>query len=280
LAATSSITPLDAGLLGVVQGGTEFLPISSSGHLRLGELLLEAKPPSLFFDVALHVGTLLATLLVFRGDIARLFGELRPAPGESWLGTRGARHLALLILGSLPTAVIGLLLEPLVEGSAITPSLVGALLLVNGAVLLSTRARKGHTDADEATQDAGEWRISPALALLIGVAQGLAVLPGISRSGATIATALWFGVRSRTAAVFSFLLSIPAIAGALLLKAADVDTSDTAQLRAALIGALVAAVVGVACLRILLGVLRRARFHHFAWYCFALGGLALLSTAL
>jgi undecaprenyl-diphosphatase len=256
---------------GVVQGMTEFLPVSSSGHLRLGQLWLQTTPPSLFFDIALHLGTLLAVVVVFRRSLWNLtWGLLRPGQGLWWHRPQG-RQLGLLLLASVPTALIGLALEPLVE-ERLGLSAVGGLLLINGVILLFAKPLQG------APSDVGEedqWALTWKGALLIGVAQGLAVLPGISRSGSTIVMGLAMGMSARAAATFSFLLSIPAILGAALLKSRDLESFEQGEILITVAGSLVAAVVGYLALVLLLALIKRAQFHHFSWYCFLIGAFAL-----
>ncbi len=262
--------------LGALQGATEFLPVSSSGHLSLAESALSVHPPSLFFDVALHLGTLVAVLIVFRGPLRQLLVGLLRRDRAAW---RGA---GLLVLATLPTVAIALAARDLLE-ARLSPRVVGGLLVANGLMLVATsRAPKGTAAGAGAgagaADDGGYWDMAPWKAVLIGVAQGIAVLPGISRSGSTISAALMLGVRPRAAATFSFLLSIPAILGAALLTAKDLATFDDAEVASAAIGALVAAAVGILALRLLLGMLARARFHHFGFYCVIVGAMAALGA--
>jgi undecaprenyl-diphosphatase len=264
------MSPGEAMALGALQGATEFLPISSSGHLRLAEAALNAHPASVLFDIALHVGTLVAVVAFFWRDVVALVVGLLPKGEGPWRSQPAVRALLALVVASVPTAAIGLGLSRYLEGH-VPVAVVGGLLLLNGLVLLSTRGRGGGAEVPRGM----DWGIGLGVAFLIGLAQGVAVLPGISRSGATIAMALLCGVSWRPAAVFSFLLSIPAILGALLLHLGDAEALSDSSVSLAL-GVGVAVVVGVACLALLVGLLRKARFHHFAWYCFALGATAIV----
>lgn len=265
------MTFTDAALLGAVQGATEFLPVSSSGHLRLGQALLDSTPPSILFDIVLHIGTLVAVVAVFRAQIWRLIrGTFAVGGSIPWREREEVRRVALLIIGTIPTVIIGLAMKPLV-GEGFPVVAVGALLIVNGCILLAS-SRVASADASEGD---APWSISPARALIIGVTQGFAILPGISRSGTTIVTGLFLGVRARDAAEFSFLLSIPAILGALVLMLGDAGEFAVSDVAALALGFVVAAVVGVVALLWLLNLLARARFHHFAWYCFAVGVLGI-----
>jgi undecaprenyl-diphosphatase len=281
---TGAMSLLDALWLGVVQGLTEFLPISSDGHLSLAHAFLGASSSEdLFFDLVLHLGTLLAVLLVFGRDLIAFTRDALSAlialPAHGVRGTlersEGLRLGVLMFLALVPTAIIGLLLKKPVEEHAFSTAGVAALIFVNGVTLwLSRYAPKLEPSAPGALHAIG---LTPLRALAVGVAQGLAVLPGISRSGSTIVALLLLGAQRERAAQFSFLMSIPAILGAFLL------TLDRESLAAGLadpapylLGMLVAAVVGVAALKAVVGLLRSAQFHHFAWYCWAVGGLAFL----
>lgn len=267
------MSPLEATILGAVQGLTEFLPISSSGHLRIGQALLEDAPPELLFEIAVHVGTLVAVVVIFNRDIRTLLAALWPKSANF---SAGWRSVSRLVLACVPTAILGVLLRTVVE-EEITVTLVGVLLLVNATILLSTRGRIDGRDVKRPeTPILENWGISPSVALLLGTVQGLAVFPGISRSGITIAVALLCGIHWRSAASFSFILSIPAILGAVLLMVSDVTQLDSSALWTMGLGMLTACVVGVGCLLLLLRIIRHAQFHHFAWYCLGLGVFAIV----
>jgi undecaprenyl-diphosphatase len=245
----------DAILLGTVQGITEFLPISSDGHLALAELLFEMEEGSLTFNVMLHAGTLLATLIVLRERVARAAGAgiTAIAAPSRFVTTSGGRDAATVFLASLPTALIGLVLRDSVEVWTRSPMVLGLGFVGTSAWVLSTYwVRPGRKE-------------QPSLlgALLIGVAQGLAVLPGLSRSASTIASALWLGVRPDRAFELSFLMSLPAVSGAILLEARHA-LSQPASLSPALIGALVALVTGALALLALRHLIMRGRFVLFA----------------
>ena len=239
---------IQAVILGLIQGITEFLPVSSSGHLVLAQRLLGLREPALTFDIALHLGTLVAVLLFFRRDIAGMVqGILGRGPERTsytWL-------LVLIILGSVPTAVVGLLFKDSFEAMFASVTAVGVSLLITAALLLAAglagRPRRG-------LEETRSWH-----ALLIGLAQGLAITPGISRSGSTISTALLLGLERELAVRFSFLLSIPAILGAVALQALDLPPGLHLAWTPLLLGALVAGVSGWLALRLLLGLVRRVR---------------------
>jgi undecaprenyl-diphosphatase len=260
-------------LLGIVQGLTEFLPISSSGHLRLIQSLFGIAEPQTFFDVSLHLGTLLATVVVFARPLwDALLGGLR------WLFQRtdvrsdeNARLALLLVVGSLPTALIGLSLGPFFETSLSSPGHVGAFLILNGFLLQVTRGR----GAEGVGRGVGEMRWRDAL--WIGVSQGFAVMRGISRSGSTISMALVLGINRETAARLSFLLSIPTILGALLFEWRGASEPMEMALSTWAMGVTVSFAVGFLALRFLLVVVERGAFHRFAPWCWGVGLFALAS---
>lgn len=202
------MTVWKAILLGILQGLTEFLPVSSSGHLVLAQHLLGVRGPELAFDLLLHLGTVLAILVFLRREISSMLGSLFRR--DSGFGTPawGRRDLLLIVVSSVPTAVIGFALRDFVE-TGITLRGVGGGYLVLSLVLLMSNLRFRHKlDPD---------RVSVWDAVAIGIAQGAAVLPGISRSGATISLALMLGIGASRSAKYSFLISLPAIVGAAVL---------------------------------------------------------------
>ncbi|MEM1349553.1 MAG: undecaprenyl-diphosphate phosphatase [Myxococcota bacterium] len=282
---------LEAVILGAVQGATEFLPVSSSGHLVLGQTLLGLDEPQLLFDVVLHVGTLVSVLVFYRRDILGILTGLwdgaQAGASERSLAAlfrpEGAKLAALVVLATIPTGLLGVALERLLDPDdgqrVLTARIVCVLLLVNGAILMANAwfQRREHP-GPERTGLLTLWNVSLGVALVIGVAQGFAVLPGISRSGMTITVALALGIERLKAARYSFLLSIPAILGALVLKFdAAIFSGPSDTLVVFLGGAAVAAGVGYACLLLLTRVLERAQFHHFSWYCWALSIFGLIT---
>lgn len=267
--------PAQAVILGVVQGLTEFLPVSSSGHLVLFQRLFGLREAELIFDVSVHMGTLAAVVVFFRREIAGLLtalGRLAAAltrretsPGEA-LADPEIRLAALIVAGSVPTAIIGLVFHGMAERIFNSTVLVGCMLLVTGTLLWATgRLKREGREAAAFTFPS---------ALVIGVAQGLAILPGISRSGSTIATGLFLGLDGPTAARYSFLLSIPAIVGAQILSLTDMG-GGAPPVGIILAGALSAAVVGYAALALLVFIVDRGRMHLFAPYCWIVGAVTL-----
>ncbi|RMF31308.1 MAG: undecaprenyl-diphosphate phosphatase [Chloroflexi bacterium] len=261
---------LQAILLGFLQGATEFIPVSSSGHLVLVPWLLGWAPPPLAFDTTVHWGTLVAVFAVFWRD---LWGLLR-----AWLISLRRRSLAdpqarlawAILLGSLPAALAGVLLGDFFERLFGQPIAAASFLLIT-ALILTVSERVGRCRRPL-------WSIGGMDALLIGLAQAAAILPGISRSGATIATGLAREIEREAAARFSFLLSVPVILGAGLVKLLDLAQAGSlaAQAPTLLVGFLVAALTGYLAIRWLLAFLQRRPLYVFALYCAAFGLLNLV----
>jgi undecaprenyl-diphosphatase len=243
-------------LLGLVQGLTEFLPVSSSGHLVLAERLVGFTPQGVFFEVAVHVATLLAVLLVYRERISALLRGLFSGAADAW------RYAGLLLLGSLPAAAAGVLLRDYFERSFHSLPALGWQFLVTAALLWSTRW---------ALPKATGVKVSATQALLIGVAQAIAIIPAISRSGATIAAALWCGLAAAPAAEFSFLMSLLVIAGSGLLEASHIPPGVHPFTVGLLLAFLAAMLSGIWAIRWLVRLLKQQKFHLFAPYCAAVG---------
>lgn len=257
------MTIFEAILLGAVQGITEFLPVSSSGHLVLAHALVGATEVPLLFDVLLHIATLVAVVVVFAARI----GELLAVCGRLVLRRTTAedqpllRLIGMIVVATLITGVIGVAFKGLIEVRS--PRLTSALFLVT-AVLLVIGSRFGGVVPLEAVG----WRRT----ITVAVAQGFGVLPGISRSGSTISVGLIAGLERRAAGEFSFLLSIPAILGALVLELRNVSALGASVTPVALVaGFLSAALFGLAALKVLMAVVRSGRLHWFALYLIPLG---------
>ncbi len=255
---------LSACILGAVQGLTEFLPVSSSGHLVVLQSVLPVVGDPVAFDLALHLGTLLPVVVVYRADLGRIARDAVAGEGP-WWRRRGVRLGWLVGLGSVPTAAIGLAFESRFETLFGNPGAVAWAFLLTGAILLATRfIPRG--DRDEASTEG--WR-----AVAVGVAQGLAITPGVSRSGSTIAAGLLLGMDREFAARFSFLLSLPAILGAFALRASHVSLGGDAWMPL-LAGFSSSALVGYAALRLLLRVVRAGSFAWFSVYLWLMAGVA------
>lgn len=269
------MTLLEGLILGFVQGFTEFLPVSSSGHLVIGQTVLGISTSGVLFEVAVHVATLASVLVVYRNRVGRLVtGALRGDPA-AW------RYVGLLVVATIPAAVIGLLFGSRVEALFESPVTVGVALLVTGCVLWSTRWAS--PSANPPASDTEVWSGAPSVgaALVMGVAQAFALVPGISRSGSTVVAALWAGVEVREAAAFSFLMAIPAITGAAILQIPEVTGGRLGPGTGALVaGGLMAGVTGIAAIRIFIAMLKGGSFHRFGIYCWLAGGAFLLFLGL
>lgn len=255
---------LEAILLGVVQGLTEFLPVSSSGHLVLAQALLGVRLPGVVFETAVHVATLCAVLWVYRDRVVELARGVAGGEGAS------LRYLGMLALASVPAGVVGVAGRDFFEAAFEAPEAAAAMLLVTGGLVWTIR----HT-----APGAEDGEPGPAQALWAGVAQALAILPGISRSGSTVAAGVWRGVEPVRMAEFSFLMSVPAIGGAALLQADGLSAAAAAAGSGALwAGFLAALVAGVVAIRLFLRALESRAFHRFGYYCWAVGGGYLLAA--
>jgi len=262
--------------LGIVQALTEFLPVSSSGHLVLFQEFLEIDEATPAFDAMLHIGTALATICFYRKRIVQILTDSLGWGHRRFLGGEPAgaeqreavRLLSLIVLCTGITAVLALPLKDLFESLFENTTAVGVALLLTGSLLVLTRKYQAKS-ADEGTN-----RITLLMAVLIGVAQFIAVTPGISRSGTTISIALLLGLRRRTAAEFSFLISIPAILGANLIQLKDGGFSASPAV--ILLGTGASFLVGLAALAFLIRLVNRGGFYKFAYYLLPLGALVLL----
>lgn len=257
-------------VLGGVQGLTEFVPVSSSAHLVLVPFLLGWTVPSLAFDVAVHIGTLVALIVYFWRDLWEMtVGVVRSAVGGGEGDRARARLAGLLLVGSIPAALAGLLLESFFERLFERPGFVAGELLATAALLLAGEAVYARS-RPERRRDVD--RITVIDALTMGVLQAVAISPGISRSGATITGGLFRGLSREAAARFSFLLSIPAIAGAAVVSVPDLPRgTDWGSVLAA---TAVAGVTGFAAIAFLLHYLRTRTMRPFAVYCVALSALS------
>ncbi len=249
-------------ILGAIQGLTEWLPISSTGHLRIAEHFLGLEVPILF-DVILHIGTLIVIFVFFRRDIKNIFSALVRFDFKTEYG----RFIPLIIVGTVPTALIGLVFGESIENTFQSVLPIATAFVLCGIVLYFTKAGKEKTD-----------NIGYLAAVIVGVAQGIAIIPGISRSGATIAAALMLGIKREKAFKFSFLISIPAIIGALgLTLYTQFDELTTVGLGwQVLAGMVVATLVGYFALKLLWKILAKKKFHFFALYCWLLGAVLIV----
>lgn len=260
------MTLLEAILLGVIQGVTEFLPVSSSGHLVIAQALMGIDLPGVLFEINVHLATLCAVCWVYRESLLRLLKGAVSGDRPS------LTYIALLAVATVPAGLVGVGLGDLLEPVFERPTVAAAFLLVTGSLVWSIRifAPRARSESPNAVQAIG-----------IGMAQALAILPGISRSGSTLAIGTALGVEATRMAEFSFLLSIPAIGGAALLQIPNMAEAGRAIGSLPLIaGFIAAAVSGVIAIRIFLAMLERKTFHRFAYYCWTAGAAYLAAAAI
>jgi len=240
-------------ILAIVQGFTEWLPVSSSGHLVIVQSYFGLAPP-VIFDVMLHVGTLLVVLIVFWRDLA---GILKAVAQLDFASEEG-KLAVFIVVGNIPTAIIGFAFRDVFKSFFYNPLAVGIALLGTGGILYVSKYGKNGK------------RLSYSGAFLIGIAQGIAIIPGVSRSGVTIAIGLLSKLRKETVFKFSFLLSIPAVIGAMIAESGNMFLVEIDGLTMVL-GVIVSMIVGYVALKLLLRFLLKERFHLFAFYCWLLG---------
>ena len=261
------MSEIEAILLGIIQGLTEFLPVSSSGHIELGKAILNVHPSDpLLFSVVVHAATALSTLVIFRRDVASIFRGLLGRPG----GT-SFRFSIYIVVSMIPAAAVGLLFNDFIE-SLFDENvfLVGAMLIFTGLLLLIT---------DYSPSRSKELSLGNTIA--IGIAQAIAILPGISRSGATISTAVILGVNRTDAARFSFLMVVPLILGKMAKDLLDAKVSaDTELFLPLFLGFISAFVVGLFACTWMINLVRNSKLRYFAYYCFVVGAAALGFTFL
>ncbi len=258
-------------LLGVIQGLTEFLPVSSSGHLVIVQSFIKGfQQPGVLFDVMLHFGTLLAVLVFLRREILNILTSLIPAGwfrnserGLDSMQVRAGRKMALYIItGTVFTGIIGLSFEERIHHLFTSVTTVSFMLLITGVLLfISDRFQGGRVEKDMNIIDS----------VVIGIVQGISLIPGMSRSGSTIAFGIFRGLDGETAARFSFLLSIPAILGAVVLESKYIGMIPSGDIAVYLTGMVIAAVTGFLTLRLLLFIIRKHKLSIFAYYCWILG---------
>jgi undecaprenyl-diphosphatase len=266
------LTVLEALILGVVQGATEFLPVSSSAHLVLVPEFFNIPAPTVAFDVLLHLATLLAVVGYFFADVRKMVvSVVAPRRMERQEVRHWRRLLAWLVIGSIPAAVIGGALSGFFEDLFASTAAVGIFLLVTSALLWGADLATARA-ARVTREPASQGKMTPLDALIVGCYQALAIAPGISRSGATITAGIFLGFDRQVAARFAFLLSIPAILGAFLFSLGDIaeDVGDAGG-AAYLVGFIAAGVSGFLAVRFMMRYLKQHRLRPFAIYTLALG---------
>jgi undecaprenyl-diphosphatase len=287
---------LNAIIMGLVQGIAEFLPVSSSGHLAIMKHILHMEETGLFFDVLLHLGTLIAIFIAFWKDILELIVEGFRIIGDFFVnvgrvisnffrlvsGTKKKREykriittpyrrfVMLIIVSTIPTAFIGVVFEDAIDFVSTTLLVPGLCLILTGILLsIADRVKTGKKT---------EENVSYTEAGAIGLAQGIATFPGLSRSGTTITACLLAGFDRDFAVKYSFIMSIPAVLGAAVLKMKDFSMASVTQtdLMNYMIGTIVAAVVGFISIKTMLVIVRGKKFKYFAYYCFVIGVIAVI----
>ena len=248
---------LQALIIGIVQGFTEFLPISSSGHLVLGQAILGIEQPGNEFEILVHLGTLASVLVVFLDDIKSLLLSLTSKKTQSFI--------IFVLVGSIPAVGIGLGFKDILEALFDNIASVSGALIFTGLILYCSSFVKQ-----------GDKEHSIVTSILIGCAQSVAIIPGVSRSGMTICAALFLGLSPKEAARFSFLLAIPAISGAGFLTVLDVSGGFQLPLSVSIVALVSSFSVGVVALKWLLGYLEQGKFHYFGIYCLAVGLITLV----
>lgn len=284
---------IQAIIMGIVQGVTEFLPVSSSGHLAIMKHLLGVNTDTgILFDVLLHFATLIAVFAVMYRDIIKLlvdfFGIVRDVcinigrffsnltaihkkPYIVLASTSYRKFVIMLIISTIPTGILGVLLSKVVESASMALLIPGICLIATGLILfLSDMLKEGRKKPKNANY--GD-------AFVVGVTQGVAVLPGLSRSGTTIAACLLCGFDRKFAVKYSFIMSMPAILGAMILELKDIGGTPLAgsDIAAYIVGMIVAAAVGFFAIRIMLNVVMNRFFKYFAFYCLAVGAISIIA---
>ncbi len=268
---------IKAIILGIIQGLTEFLPVSSSGHMVIFKNFLEMDTQGVIWEISLHFGTLLAILGVFFRDIFNILKSVclsckKIVSGEKltniFRNDEHTRIFLLIVIGTIPTALIAFFFKDIFEGLFSKPMLAGVMLLVTGTVLWFTKMCL--------IGKSGRKELGIIDALIIGAVQGLAITPGISRSGTTIAAATYRGVNREIAAKFSFLLAIPAILGAMVMIMKETFVLEKSEINFIITGSVAAAVTGYISLRILMKIVIIGKLYLFSYYCWPVGVFAIL----
>jgi len=258
-----------AALLGIVQGLTELFPVSSSAHLViLRSFFPDFQQPGIAFDVVVHLGTLFAVVVYFRQEIWNIAQSILPQNIKTGTFSASRKMLLLIIIGTIPAAFFGFLFQKDIHVVFESARAAALFLIVTGLLLFfSDKIKNAHRS---------EKDMGIADSILIGLAQSIALLPGISRSGATITMGIFRGLERAAAARFSFLLSLPAICGAAILESPYILQISSAEVPAYLVGFICAALAGLASLKLFFLIIREARLKYFAYYCWAFALFTLL----
>jgi undecaprenyl-diphosphatase len=268
------VTIIQAIILGIVQGLTELLPVSSSAHLVIAQSFMSGfHQPGVLFDAILHLGTMASVIYFFRKDLVSMLSSILPGPPMPPVpeAQRKAyrRLLFLILISTFITGLIGLLFRERIEILFTSVKVAASMLFVTGLFLFFSDWKK------HATKTESDLSITDAL--IIGIVQAIALIPGISRSGSTIACGIFLGLSREAAARYSFLISIPAILGAVVLQSRHVSVIGAWEIAPYLLGFVAAAVTGFFSLQLLYFIIRKARLRYFAYYCWLAGGAVLIS---
>lgn len=250
-------------ILGFTQGLTEFLPISSSGHLVILQHLLGLNEGTMFLDILLHLGTAFAIIIVLRKDIQWLITDSFSKDNDK--RNTALKYVGFIILGTIPAGLAGVFLNDFFADLFSNPKAASAMLLVTAALLFFSSMHKSNSAS-----------LSTLKVIIIGLAQAIAIIPGISRSGTTIAVALLIGVSRKEAGRFSFLLALPAIFGAALLETLKLDSTTSINYATVGLGFITSLIVGIFALKLLLKFVDQGKLHYFGYYCIAAGVTCLL----
>ncbi|CUS97237.1 undecaprenyl-diphosphatase [Candidatus Kryptobacter tengchongensis] len=264
---------LESLILAVLQGLTEFLPISSSGHLVLAEHIFGVRKTGIDFEVFVHFGTMLSVLVIFWKDIAGILTSFFSKIFQinkfkvNFQSDENFKTAILILWASIPAGVIGLLFEKKIEMIFQNPRLTALFLTITGLILFSTRFAKNNPDKD----------FNFVSSFFVGIAQAFAILPGISRSGATISAGMFSGINGVKSAKFSFLLSLPAILGATILKVKEIlEFSLLEKIPILIFSTIISFITGYIAIKFLFKVISRGNFSLFAYYCLIIGFLGLI----
>ena len=262
---------IDALILGIIQGLTEFFPVSSSGHLVIFKNILNVNSPGIIMEISLHFGTVVAICVAFHRDIYLLIKEAKTLTCTLIRRKKNlaranedqeTKILLAILIGNIPTVIIALIFESIFERFFNIPALASIMIIVTGVVLWATKLAH--------VKEGGRNKVRFIDALIVGAAQGIAIIPGISRSGTTIATASFLGIKRELAAKFSFLLSVPVIIGGVILKFDDIS-EGTVNFQNIIIGTIASAIIGYLALSFLVRLIEKGKFHLFSYYCWSVG---------
>jgi undecaprenyl-diphosphatase len=263
---------IEAFFLGAVQGLTEFLPVSSSGHLTLAQHFLGKVSQGLTFEIAVHFGTVLSILIVYRKVIGRVLLDLLKFVRGQGLNA-GTELTGYVVLASVPAAIVGIGFKSFFEELFSSLSVIAFGFFVTGTILFATKSKPDMSTDEDLFSISERLKIKWWQALVIGLAQAVAITPGISRSGSTIGAGLLVGLDRRTAALFSFMMAVPVILGAAVLELRHVAELTSSDIKALAIGVVTALVFGYLSLRIVVQFVKRGRVHYFGYYVWVLSAV-------